>query len=33
LGNERFKLEIERLLGMKVGHNRQGRPGKNGKGY
>jgi putative transposase len=30
LGNERFKSEIEKLLGVKVGQARRGRPSKRG---
>lgn len=30
LGNERFKEEIEKLLGVKVGQARRGRPSKRG---
>ena len=29
LGNDKFKAEVERLLGMKVGQARRGRPKKN----
>ena len=31
LGNERFKAEIEKLLGVKVGQARRGRPSKGGE--
>jgi len=30
LGNDRFKAEVERLLGVKVGHAHRGRPSKKG---